>query len=649
MNTLLTRHRTVLLLTIVCWCAVDVLAQWESVAGPYARNISAFISDAESPFRLYAGLQNGDLFCSTDDGTSWQKIATISRDRMINQLLQDPERPGMMYAATDAGFFISRDRGNRWDRVIIETGSTISAGVRTLAIDQWKPQILYAGLSGKGIFKSTNGGSTWSPANAEATGTLSTATAYDIKVDPKRPDIIYAAVSGLGVIKSTDGGLDWARLTEEFTPTSSRTTHIALHPQAEGTLVYGTDAGSIAKSEDGGRSWSPSRHHSEYDGILSLGGTPGAPRLLFAGTENGGLVSPDFGSTWDEIGGGLSHLPVTVSVSSSPSGHAIFAFGAAGLQRSTTNGTTWHTVNAAFGGAEVTLISVNKTGQQVYAVCNGALLAFDTRAGVWHPAAGGLSGGPVHSLTFGFESSTLLYATTPSGAFVTTNGGESWQATARTARMTPTFIATHPVIATRLYASSDQGLSVSTDRGNSWIQSKPLGGKYNVRSLTFIPTNAGRIFGATSNSAVITSSDGGFNWEPTRYGIHGSDICAVTVDDSDAQTCYAYTPSGDEFRSTNGGLEWNPFLPPWAQKDSVLLSYDCYEPSSVVALVNGIDIYYSQSGGGTWFKILQCALPGEALCLTWNASTATLFAGTRSNGVFRLPLGPALKDLFEEQ
>lgn len=650
MNNLLPHLKNFLLITMLVGLPVQGLAQWESVAGPNARNISAFLVDTKSPSRLYAGLQSGEFFSSTDDGRTWERLSSISRDETVHQLLQDPERPEHLYAATGSGFYISSDGGKRWEGFPIVPGSQAPEQVKTIALDPWKPRILYAGVTHRGIYKSSNGGKTWSPANGEPADILASAEVFDIKLDTRRPDVLYAAVSGLGIIRSTDDGNSWGRLTEEFTPTSANATHIVLHPKAEGTILYGTATGGIARSEDGGKTWSPSRHHSDFGRIVSLCSYSGEMGIVFAGTETGGLVSPDFGSTWKDIGGNLPHLPVTLNVSPKFSGYVIYAYGpGTGLQRSTDGGSLWQRADAGLGGARVTLVSTDRSGERLYAVCNGALLFNEVRSQTWRPASEGLTGEGVRSLAFGFDSSTLLYATTPSGTFMTTNGGERWLPAARTVRMTPTFIDTHPSIATRMYASGEQGVSVSTDRGNSWIQGKPLGGKFNVHSLTFIPTNAGRIIGATSNSAIIVSNDGGFNWESARYGIMSNEIFAVTLDDSDAQTLYAYSPAGDEYRSTNAGLEWNPFLPPWSRGDTVRVAFDRFQPSSVVALVNARDVYYSQSGGGTWFKILQSRLPGDALCISWNGLTETLYAGTRNRGVYRLTLESAIRELLEER
>ena len=237
MNNLLPHLKNFLLITMLVGLPVQGLAQWESVAGPNARNISAFLVDTKSPSRLYAGLQSGEFFSSTDDGRTWERLSSISRDETVHQLLQDPERPEHLYAATGSGFYISSDGGKRWEGFPIVPGSQAPEQVKTIALDPWKPRILYAGVTHRGIYKSSNGGKTWSPANGEPADILASAEVFDIKLDTRRPDVLYAAVSGLGIIRSTDDGNSWGRLTEEFTPTSANARHIVLHPKAEGTIL----------------------------------------------------------------------------------------------------------------------------------------------------------------------------------------------------------------------------------------------------------------------------------------------------------------------------------------------------------------------------------------------------------------------------
>jgi photosystem II stability/assembly factor-like uncharacterized protein len=241
-----------------------------------------------------------------------------------------------------------------------------------------------------------------------------------------------------------------------------------------------------------------------------------------------------------------------------------------------------------------------------------------------------------------------VYATTAGGVFVSTDNGGSWQTTPRSMQISPFLYEAHPSITTRRFMASDQGIFVSTDRGLTWNQSRPLGNRWIVRSLTFSPWNAGTIIGATSNGGVILSHDGGFNWEQARYGIPGDRVESVALDETDPDTYYAYLPDGACFRSLNKGLEWNRYMPPWKPSNNVRIACDRRTTNSVVALVDGRHVYYSSSGGRTWIRLVEADLHASAVSLCWSAATMTLYAGGRDSGVYRLPLGKRIREILGE-
>src|SRR5580765_6004009 len=76
--------------------------------------------------------------------------------------------------------------------------------IRALAIDQQSPATLFAGVSG-GVFKTTDGGAHWAPAN---TGLPLSAAVFTLAVDPQPSDVVYAGTSA-GAFKSVNGGGTW--------------------------------------------------------------------------------------------------------------------------------------------------------------------------------------------------------------------------------------------------------------------------------------------------------------------------------------------------------------------------------------------------------------------------------------------------------
>src|SRR5262245_6001269 len=104
---------------------------------------------------------------------------------IIITLAIDPVTPAVLYAGTYEGVFKSTNGGGSWSA--INTGLT-DMGVEALAIDPATPTTLYAGIWGGGVFKSTNGGGTWSAIN---TG-LTAGYVSSLAIDPTMSTTLYA-------------------------------------------------------------------------------------------------------------------------------------------------------------------------------------------------------------------------------------------------------------------------------------------------------------------------------------------------------------------------------------------------------------------------------------------------------------------------
>jgi photosystem II stability/assembly factor-like uncharacterized protein len=98
------------------------------------------------------------------------------------------------------------------------------------------------------VFKSTDGGTTWSAVNSGLTNTA----VFALAIDPTTPNTLYAGTGGGGVFKSTNGGATW--VATGTGPTNVRA--LAINPTTPTTLYAGTNGGGVFKSTDGGTTWS---------------------------------------------------------------------------------------------------------------------------------------------------------------------------------------------------------------------------------------------------------------------------------------------------------------------------------------------------------------------------------------------------------
>src|SRR5262249_24324237 len=128
---------------------------------------------------------------------------------IIRSLALDPGQPTTLYAGTDDGVFKSVNGGVSWSAAINGLDDT---WVLAVAVDPSNSSTLYAGTSSfGGVFKSSNGGASWAEMNVG----LSTGSVSALAIDPLPPRTLYAGTSGafgglVFIFKSIDGGGSWS-------------------------------------------------------------------------------------------------------------------------------------------------------------------------------------------------------------------------------------------------------------------------------------------------------------------------------------------------------------------------------------------------------------------------------------------------------
>lgn len=223
--------------------------------------------------------------------------------------------------------------------------------VRTIAVDPRDADVVYAGLSnvatpwgehdneeGLGVFKSTNGGATWTPFNTGLTNLHVTA----LVIDPANPNWIFAATAGGGVFKWTDGAGSWFPVNLGLDNLDVYA--LAADPATPGTLYAGTKGGGVFYTHGG--PWVHATGYGAFPTVLSLAVDPSAPTTVYAGTDGGVMKSTDGGATWERTGKiGVSYGPEVRSIAidrTNPSTVLAAGYGFdSGIWRSTDGGAHW--------------------------------------------------------------------------------------------------------------------------------------------------------------------------------------------------------------------------------------------------------------------------------------------------------------------
>jgi photosystem II stability/assembly factor-like uncharacterized protein len=200
-----------------------------------------------------------------------------------------------------------------------------------IAVVESDPRIMYVGTAAGGVFKTVNGGITWTP----VTDRLPNSSVGDIAIAPSDPSIVYIGMGeannrqssswGNGVYKSMDAGKTWTHLGLEETRHIGR---IVVHP-TNPDIVYVAGGGhlwgpnkerGVYKSSDGGKNWQLVLAVNEDTGATDIAIDPQSPNTLYAamyqrrrtpwgfngGGPNSGLYkTTDGGATWTKLKGGL--------------------------------------------------------------------------------------------------------------------------------------------------------------------------------------------------------------------------------------------------------------------------------------------------------------------------------------------------------
>jgi hypothetical protein len=257
--------------------------------------LSGIIVNPDTPQNLVAGLFGAGIMRSIDSGATWTAASRQPGNQGIKALVMHPTSHATLFAASYGdGIYTSTDSGDTWNACGGQPGNT---NALSLAIDP--TGILYAGTEG-GIFTSSTC-AVWSAVNSGLTVDAATPP-VTIAIDPVTQTNIYAGLNGAGVFKSTDGGGSWTAATTQ--PASLWVKALVIKPGDSAKLFAATYGGGVFASTDSGGHWTACANTNLTNlNLVSL--TIDATGKLYAGTEAGVFVSTDGCGTWTAMNNGL--------------------------------------------------------------------------------------------------------------------------------------------------------------------------------------------------------------------------------------------------------------------------------------------------------------------------------------------------------
>ncbi len=193
-----------------------------------------------------------------------------------HSLLVSPSNPLEIRLGTHQGIFRSSDGGKTWQQDAL-------AGKDAMNLARPSAQTVW--MAGHNVLeKSSDGGRSWQSLQPSSLPSLDI---HGFAVDPRRPSHLYAAVAGEGLYRSTDGGRTFSRLSDVGGAV------MALALTRDGEILAGDMERGLLASRDGGRTWREALNAQ----LIGLAINPTKPKLILA-TGPGVLRSTDGGRTW---------------------------------------------------------------------------------------------------------------------------------------------------------------------------------------------------------------------------------------------------------------------------------------------------------------------------------------------------------------
>lgn len=608
--------------------------------------------DPVNPNIIYIGPANGGVWKSTDGGINWTPLTDYEESLSMGAIAIDPTNTNIIYAGTG--------------------------------------EATYSGASyyGRGLLKSTDGGSTWT----HITSGLPFSTYFSrLKIRPGHPNELLAALGNNGLYRSTDSGLNWSHLT------GGRVDDVVFTASGDTAFAVGSGIGGVRRSLDGGVTFSAfgtglgSGTRTHFDLCLS------SPAYMYAAVYGSGQVrlykSTNHGTNWNQLsttpnfqgldGQAWYDLHCRVNPKNPDKAYV----GTIDVFR-TTDGTNFQNITNGYAGGYVHVdqhyLFFHPTDENTFMVCNDGGIWQTTNNGSsftnlnqnltltqfyritaspfnpsrilggtqdngtqqtfsslnWAAAYGG-DGGEVAFNPF--DSNFIIGETQYGGLFRTTNGGNSWgQAQSgintgeNVAWVAP--IIVHPANSGEFYVAR-QRVYRSTNNGGFWTAiSGNINGGSSVREMAIGTSNPSVMY-ATSSSQVFLSTDGGATFTNKTSGLPNKTITSVYVhpdDENIAVLTFSGFGTDKVYKTTNMGNSWFSIhgnLPDSPVNDILIYTENSGNPNTYFVGTD-VGVFLSQDNGNHWDELYN-GLPNTVILhLDYSPSNQMLRAGTHGRGVF---------------
>ena len=598
--------------------------------------------------QIFACVDNGyGVFVSNNSGGSWSPVSNLPNESCRTYTFA-PSNSLVRYASfgswtTTAGLCRTTTGGTSWT----EVGSPeIQGTVIAVAIHPTNSNIVLAATSDYGLFRSSNGGDTWTCVSDSSS--LPDADFYSVAFSPSNPNIAYAG-GLLWVYRSGDAGATWTNADASFP--AYYVQGLAIHPSSSSTVLVGPayfPYGGIYRRTSDTVSFALTASGMSDTFVLDIEQDPNDPNMLYAATWGAGVFRSDDGGThWQHLFG-VSFIH-TLEATQGPTGTILYAgagttSGLGYILKSWDNGSSWVAVNAFYWGFSDnrdTLDIVSLDGgpdNLVAATINGPELSYD--GGQTWSQASGLNQGLVLKLAQSpFDQNRLLAATYGGGIWSSTDGGASWsEASVGLDSQYVYDVAFAPWDPNTAYAAS-LGVYRTVNGGASWSLSG-LSGTY-AQALDILGAPGYEVFAGTQSEGVYMAPERTDSWFELNTGLEEKRIRALNALDYDTLFAGTYGRGAWEYTIVNRPRPEEPnigFRPysdgySFSNSDGFPSPRDYFSHADMVQMLGQNCVCYMDGGicrlkphVAEWYQNVVSKLT-DGRCLGMSAGSLRFFTG----------------------
>lgn len=536
----------------------------------------------------------------SDNFSAWSLAGPMNIEGRITTLQIHPSIPQIVYAGTaNGGLWKSTDFCQSWISVF-DNQNTSSIG--SVAIDPVNSEIIYCGTGesnslrsyypGTGVFKSTNGGSSWTFIGLDSSFTIG-----NIAINPANTQELYIAAGGWtrrknnqrGIYKSTDGGINWQR--KFFISDSVAAIDVKIDPNNTSKVFAAM--------------WERQRRE-DY--------------IKYGGINSGLFVSTNSGDNWTQVSSGfpandatLGRISFDISNSDPQIIYALTALSngnSRGLYKSTNGGNNWSLINSGVAASSnyawfnrICKIDPSNSNKLF---CGGLEMELSNNGGTSFSSVGS-SHVDHHAAAFARSNPDYIVIGNDGGVDYSTNGGTTWQAS-QTLPITQFYAGdidfNNPN--TILAGAQDNGTLRTTGSVSIWNEIYGGDGFYCLVDYT----NSQRLYASSQNGGIVRSTNGGASFQSGSTGLditYTNWMTPYVMDKNNPLILYAGTYK--IYKSTNGMQSWTVISPDLANAHranlGTITTIDAAKsnPNVIYCGTDDANVWRTTNSGTNWTKI----------------------------------------------